>query len=938
MRNFLLLLCLIAVSFSTFPQDITQTFLSLSNTGVNEFLLEHPDYDGRGTIIFVFDTGVDMGIDGLKHTLTGEVKVIDVQDFTGEGDVLLYEADIDEEYNRSFFINEEMNFKVFGANELTYHSIDNKYYMGAFEEKALINSSSKSADLNGNGTQSDKYMIVSFKTMKEEDQSWIAYIDTDGDGDISDEFPLHNYKDYQESFTFKNENELPPLTMGINIFPDEMKISVHFDDGAHGTHVAGIASGNNIGGIGLNGVAPGAHIISCKLGNNLYSGGATVTESMKKAFLYADKISRETESPCIVNMSFGIGSEIEGRSEMEKFIANLVKDNPYLYICTSNGNEGPGLSSTGLPSSSEFVLSSGAVLPKETGRDLYSSNLGRDIVLHFSSRGGEVNKPDVCAPGACTSTVPNWSKKDRFWGTSMASPYSAGIVSLLMSAMRIEYPDVKIPSQLVFTAIRESATRMEGYSYLDQGSGYINVASAYKLLKNYVDHNEMKKIETYSFTSIAPNMPDGSARNLYIRNGSFLNGDEEFSFTVRRNNFQMVDKFYRVYRIECNEEWLIPVKNKTYIRNDQPATISVKFNKSKMKAPGLYSGKIKAYRNDDSNFPEFEMLVTVIIPYTFSIENNYQMKWDNREIKPGDNDRYFINIPAGQTSMKISLSRNSNNYSRIRYSLDNPDGIEEDYSPILYSVDNETELEKYYYNLQPGVYELDVIGYYTAERTSTYNLSVKFNGINRLDNQPLNEGNNTIGFINSSSNVDKYFLSGEITGYRRIKNVKLEGKNHFYLSFNLNPSEYSKTFTIDMAKTDYNKLTDFALMILDKDGIVVTRDALSYRNGSITVENLGTDQEEYTLELVPAFCHANGEMTMTLTEDTEFDAQEVFNVSYAGMNSVKLYPNTKVELQCDIEEINNNIPEDGKLYGIINFVSAASNEVVNKFSVILNPD
>jgi subtilisin family serine protease len=676
-------------SVITYSQDSVQTFLSLKNTGVDEFHRLYPEYDGRGTIIFIFDTGVDQGIDGLTHTSTGHVKVIDVQDFTGQGDVKLYEADIDEEDDREIFINEEMNYKVFGAENLTHHSIDGKFFIGSFDEARLINSRSGAADLNGNGTMNDSYMIVAFETMVEDGRFWTAYLDTDGDRDISDEISLTNYKDYQESFTIKKGGGLAPLTFGLNIFPEEKRISLHFDDGAHGTHVAGIAAGNNIGGTGLSGIAPGAKIISCKIGDNQYSGGATVTESMKKAFLYADKISKEIEEPCIINMSYGIGSEIEGRSDMEIFLAELLQENPYLYLFTSSGNSGPGISTTGLPSSSEFTFSSGAVMPQELGRDLYGTNLDRDILLHFSSRGGEVSKPDICAPGACTSTVPNWKDKDRFWGTSMASPYSAGVVSMLMSAMINELPGVKIPSQLVFTAMRKSATKLEGYSHLDQGGGYINVMEAYKLLKKFVANGEVKKFETYAISSTAPNMPDGRAANLYLRNGSYLKGNEKFTFTIRRNNLQQVDKFYRVYKIKCDDDWLIPVQQKIYIRNFQPAEVTVKFDKSKMTEPGLYSGKIKAYRNDDSHFPEFEMLATVVIPYNFPIENKYEMDWKNKTIRTGDIDRYFINLPAGQTSMRISLTRNPDEYSMTRYTLFDTDGIKVAKSTILYSVDNE---------------------------------------------------------------------------------------------------------------------------------------------------------------------------------------------------------------------------------------------------------
>ena len=922
-----LLLLVLLFSISIFSQDSVQTFLSLTNTGVAEFHQLYPEYDGRGTIILILDTGVDQGIDGLTHTSTGEVKVIDVQDFTGQGNVQLYEADIDEEDDNKFFINEDMDLKVFGADKLTYNSVDGEYFIGAFDEARLINSTSGAADLNGNGTTNDKYMIIAFKTLVEDNQLWIAYFDTDGDGDISDEFYVTDYKISQQSFSIVNEEDLAQLTIGLNIFPEEKRISLHFDDGAHGTHCAGIAAGNNIGGTGLTGVAPGAYLISCKLGNNNYSGGATVTGSMKQAYLYADRVSREREEPCIINMSFGIGSEIEGRSDMEKFLAELLRENPYLYVCTSSGNSGPGISTIGLPSSSEYVLSSGAILPQELGRDLYGTNLKRDIILPFSSRGGEVSKPDVCSPGASTSTVPNWETSDRYWGTSMASPYSAGVVSLLISAMMKEYPDVKIPSQLVFTAIRESATKMEGYSYLDQGSGYINVMEAYKLLKKYIDAGEAGKLETYTITSIAPNMPDGKAPNLYLRDGSFLTGNEKFNFTIRRNNFQGVDKFYRDYVVRCDEDWLIPVQKKTYIRNDQSTTITVKFDKTKMTVPGLYSGRIKAYRNDKSKFPEFEMLATVVIPYNFSSGNNYEMNRADKKIEAGDIDRYFIKLPGGQTSMKISLTRNQNEYSMTRFRLFDPDGKNIDGSPVLNSVDNEMLVEKIYYNLSPGIYEVDVEGYFRAETISKYNLGVKFYGINRLDDKVLNSNNNFITVINVFNSEDKYSISGDIIGYKTTRTVELKGKEHYKYSFAFNPGESSKSFDLALSKEDFSKLTDFSVLILDEKGVALNSDAFSYKENSITINNLSDAEDaKYTLELIPAFAQETAEMPIEITEETNFAGTKYLEVTYAGKDNLTLYPSIPVKLQCKFDKIDQEIPENADVFGKIYFQSAADNE------------
>ncbi|HSD64282.1 MAG TPA: S8 family serine peptidase, partial [Ignavibacteriaceae bacterium] len=734
-RKSIIISLLFIFSAFIYAQDSTQTFLDLNPTGVTKFLSLHPEYDGRGTIILVLDTGVDMGIAGLQKTSTGETKIIDVRDFTGEGDIPIYKADEDD----GSFVNDDMGYSVKGADKIKGSNTD--YYIGVFPEKQIINSESGAADLNGNGNTYDKYYMVTFKDASGD---WVVYIDTNGDGDLSDEKPIKSYDKEQQFFHIANSKSITPITFALNVYPEENKISLFFDDGSHGTHVAGIAAGYMIDGSTVNGVAPGAKVIGLKLGDNLFTGGATVTESMKKAYLYADRISKERKEPCIVNMSFGIGSEIEGRSEMESFLNKLMKDNPYLYICVANGNEGPGISSTGLPSAADYVFSSGAVLTKNVGRDLYGTKLKNDIILYFSSRGGEPSKPDVVSPGAAFSTVPNFSQNDRFWGTSMASPYSAGVMSLLLSAAVKEYPDKKIPSELLFQAVRQSAVQLEDYSWLDQGHGYINAEKAWELLKKYIDAGEIDKYEHYTISSLAPNMPDNKAPNLYLRDGSFLTGKESFSYVVRRDNFQDQKSFYRGFTIKSDQDWLIPIQKKTYIRNDQPTVVNVNIDKSKMQKPGLYCGRITAFRDDYTKMPEFDMLATVVMPYEFNSSNNYKMEWKNENVGIGMVNRYFVQLPAGQTTMHIKLSKTGNEYAGVRYRIANPQGEPIELSPVLYSLNDNESIEKNYYNFQPGVYEVMVEGIFIADSTSAYNLTVDFNSLKRIDDKELTDNDRKI--------------------------------------------------------------------------------------------------------------------------------------------------------------------------------------------------
>ena len=924
MKTRFLSIILFLLTVSIFAQENEQTFLSLKDTGVEEFIKLHPEYDGRGTIILVLDTGVDMGIDGLTKTSTGEVKVIDAQDFTGQGDMPLVEADLTSKDGKDIFENEDKGYSVLADKNKMLKSTDDNYWMSVLNETHLLNSGSGAQDLNGNGVKDDKYFMVTYKTTE---GYWVVYFDTNGNNDLSDEKPLRNYKENFDSFTIQNQKGLPPITLALNIFPEEKLVSLYFDDGFHGTHCAGIAAGFNIGDVGINGVAPGANVIGLKLGNNNYPGGATVTESMKKAYLYADKISKEMKVPCIVSMSFGVGSEIEARSEMEKFLADLLTKNPYLYVSTSNGNNGPGISSAGLPSSSSFVFSSGAVLTQDIARDNYGNLLPYNMLLHFSARGGEVSKPDVISPGAATSTVPNFTGGDKFWGTSMACPYSSGVMALLLSAAEKEFPGVKIPSQLLFKIIREGAVKRDEYTVLDQGAGYINVLNSYEILKKYLKNNEISKFETYTVSSFAPNQPDNKSRNLYIRDGSFLTGDEVFSYVVKRDNLIKSDKFYRVYNLKCDADWLTLVQKKTYIRNNQTATINVKIDKSKVKEPGLYTAKISAFHDDAGKTPEFDLLATVVIPNEFNSTNNYKMNWKDQTIQQGMIKRHFIKVPAGQNSMKITLSRDasSNKYSRCKYFLSDNNGIQIHQSAVLYSVNKDEKIENYYYDLQPGIYEIDMDGFFLASDPSTYNLAVEFLSVQPVDAKEISSDNKRIEFVNYFNETKTYSISSEMLGYQRNYNLMVDGNDTYKMPFTISKGEGSKDFNFTLSKEDFGKTTDFAFQILDVNGKAIVKDGLSHRTGSISVDMPAEkDTANFVLEIIPAFASKELTADLGVKEITFFSAPVSVDAKNIGKTSLTLYPNNIKYVDFSFSKPEINIPADATGYGKLNFKSLST--------------
>jgi hypothetical protein len=90
------------------------------------------------------------------------------------------------------------------------------------------------------------------------------------------------------------------LNYSVRILSDEKILEIVTDSSTHGTHVASIATGHFENKPELNGVAPGAQIISIKIGDNRVNG-------METGFAFANAVS---EFIIVIRVGFFFYSKI----------------------------------------------------------------------------------------------------------------------------------------------------------------------------------------------------------------------------------------------------------------------------------------------------------------------------------------------------------------------------------------------------------------------------------------------------------------------------------------------------------------------------------------------------------------------------------------------------------------------------------------------------
>ncbi|KRZ56823.1 Tripeptidyl-peptidase 2 [Trichinella nativa] len=643
--------------FHRIPRDETE---------LSEFHKSHAEYDGRGIVIAVLDTGIDPSAPGLQVTSQGSPKIIDIVDLTGSGDV---DTSTKKRAQDSVLIG------LTGRKLLipsSWHNPSGEYHLGLKNIYELYPKTT--ADVarlvenfeNKNGVDQTKYSLKTRLDKQDLDSAesllkaademeeygpvadcivfhngttWVACLDTTFKGNLSECRLMSSYREKQEYDTLTKQ-DLMAYSFNIYNNGDLLEICCSFAD--HGTHVAGIAAAYHPDEPHRNGAAPGAQLISLQIGDHRLKGIETGT-ALLRAINYC--IEHKVH---IINYSFAESTHWEDNGKILEAIRDAAFNHDVIYVAAA-GNEGPALTTVGCPGGSlDACVGITAYVSPAMRAKLYSL---RDrlspMVYSWSSRGPCSDGfcgVSVCAPGAAITCVPRWSRSSYqlFNGTSMSSPNAAGSIACILSGL----PDrTAISPTMVKLAIENTAKPLEDIDdgcKLASGRGLLRVTEAFNYLERFAS-----KLERHVHYTVKVGDND---RGIYFRELAEVEHVHLITVNVKpvfseKAEATAMASFNKVFLIRCSSgDWITA-----------PASIDVAYSgksfKIRVDPRGLQAGHVhntELLGFDLSMYeagPMFSVPVTVAVPLQCQEATLPTINFQRILLSPTLCRRRFLHVP-----------------------------------------------------------------------------------------------------------------------------------------------------------------------------------------------------------------------------------------------------------------------------------------------------
>ena len=267
---------------------------------------QYPEYDGRGVVVAVLDTGVDPGAKGLQTCPDGRPKMLDVLDCTGAGDVdtrttVAPAADgtlkgltgrtlkVPASWpaikpGEKYHLGLKRAFELYPGGLGSRVKVERRKTLDAAQRNALAKAQSvlhgekpDEASAEGKKRAAElKSRVALLQSLdKEYDDAgpiydvcaylddadrWRICIDTSEAGEMG---TCRLLEPFRVGHEFGTLDEVSMLNYGVEVLDSGNVVVITVDSGSHGTHVAGIIGAHFPEQPELNGVAPGCQAAAC---------------------------------------------------------------------------------------------------------------------------------------------------------------------------------------------------------------------------------------------------------------------------------------------------------------------------------------------------------------------------------------------------------------------------------------------------------------------------------------------------------------------------------------------------------------------------------------------------------------------------------------------------------------------------------------------------
>jgi subtilisin family serine protease len=803
-------------------------WMSLASTGVDRFLRAHPSYDGRGVLIAILDTGIDPSVPGLSTTSTGDAKILELRDFSHEGAVPLRlvapTGDTVEIAGR----------RLVGFGRVKALNTAGPYFAGTIAEIPL--GQPPSSDLNANGTVGDTLPLLVTRAS----DGWVLFADTDGDGSLAGERPIHDYLSARESFGWAARGHTPKLAIAANLSDSAgtPRLDLLFDTFGHGTHVSGIAAAHDLYGVtGFDGVAPGAQLLGLKIARGA-QGGITTTGSILRAVDYAIRFAAARRLPLVINLSFGVGNEIEGEARIDHLIDSILTVHPDVVCTISAGNDGPGLSTLGFPGSATLAISVGATLPSSFLPSGPSGERPADLLAYFSSRGGELAKPDIVTPGVAYSSVPRWNAGDEVeQGTSMAAPHAAGLAALLVSALIQQKQPVD--ARVIKQALMVTARPIGKATFVDQGTGLPAIESALQWLES-----------PRSVPQVEVRVPRRTGPTTGALERAEARSDTSQTFELVRP----ADAPPATYTLRSDAAWLTAPARVTL---HGPLTrVTVAYTRKSLVSPGAYVGTISGWSEDTLAGPAFRLVNTIEVPAPVA-DGRTELRSATR-LPPGSTLRTFFEVDSARPFV-LTVSTGELGQKTLAF-LHEPDGMpyRDQASRAAGNGAQAAEYQSDSRDVLRGAYEAVLVA--PPNQTVTASLSLLQSPVT------LSSVTHPDGVTASIRNVSAEPVTAEVGvhvgGAERQVQIQARNSDPQRIPFVAPPAVNGVVVDVMMDRAQWGRFTDFGLSLFDSAGRLLGKQPLNYAFGRLQVE-LPANHGEMPLSvgLFPGFADSTGDQS-----------------------------------------------------------------------------